>query len=65
MPMTNQLQFVHNADKLAEMRTKFHIIQAKLIMSVWCFTVQCNVEHPNILRFTTESVCTIYLMSKQ
>ena len=33
--------FVHNADKLAEMRTKFHIIQAKLIMSVWCFTVQC------------------------
>ena len=33
--------FVHSADKLAEMRTKFHIIQAKLIMSVWCFTVQC------------------------
>ena len=33
--------FVHSADKLAEMRTKFHIIQAKLIMSVWCFTVHC------------------------
>ena len=33
--------FVHSADKLAEMRTKFHVIQAKLIMSVWCFTVQC------------------------
>ena len=32
--------FVHSADKLAEMRTKFHVIQAKLIMSVWCFTVQ-------------------------
>ena len=31
--------FVHSADKLAEMRTKFHIIQAKLIMSVLCFTV--------------------------
>ena len=31
--------FVHSADKLPEMRTKFHIIQAKLIMSVWCFTV--------------------------
>ena len=37
--MTNQLKFVHSADKLAEMRTKFHIIQAKLVMSVWCFTV--------------------------
>ena len=33
---------MHSADKLAEMRTKFHVIQAKLIMSVWCFTVQCN-----------------------
>ena len=32
--------FVHSADKLAEMRTKFHVIQAKLIISVWCFTVQ-------------------------
>ena len=30
---------MHIADKLAEMRTKFHVIQAKLIMSVWCFTV--------------------------
>ena len=30
---------MHSADKLAEMRTKFHVIQAKLIMSVWCFTV--------------------------
>ena len=36
--------FVHSADKLAEMRTKFHVIQAKLIMSVWCFTVQCDVQ---------------------
>ena len=36
--------FVQSADKLAEMRTKFHIIQAKLIMSVWCFTVQCGKE---------------------
>ena len=25
-----------SADKLAEMRTKFHVIQSKLIMSVWC-----------------------------
>ena len=42
--------FVHSADKLAEMRTKFHIIQAKLIMSVWCFTVQCHVilKDPNL-----------------
>ena len=30
---------VHSADKLAEMRTKFHVIQAKMIMSIWCFTV--------------------------
>ena len=35
--------FVHSADTLAEMQTKFHIIQAKLIMSVWCFTVQCSL----------------------
>ena len=35
--------FVHSADKLAEMRTKFHIIQAKLIMSVWCFTVHWDM----------------------
>ena len=35
------LMFVHSADKLAKMRTKFHFIQAKLIMSVWCFTVHC------------------------
>ena len=33
--------FLHSADKLAEMWTKFHVIQVKLIMSVWCFTVQC------------------------
>ena len=32
---------MHSADKLAEMRTKFHVIEAKLIMSVWCFTVHC------------------------
>ena len=31
--------FVHSTNKLAETRTKFHIIHAKLIMSVWCFTV--------------------------
>ena len=30
---------MHSADNLAEMRTKFHIIQVKLIMSVLCFTV--------------------------
>ena len=36
--------FVHSADKLAEMRAKFHIIQAKLIMSVWCFTVHCRLH---------------------
>ena len=36
--------FVHSADKLDEMRTKFNVIQAKLIMSVWCFTVQCEVK---------------------
>ena len=34
--------FVHCADKLAKMQTKFHVIQAKLIMSVWCFTVHCE-----------------------
>ena len=33
---------MHSADKLAEMQTKFHVIQAKLIMSVWCFTVHCE-----------------------
>ena len=33
--------FVHSADKLAKMQTKFHVIQAKLIMSIWCFTVHC------------------------
>ena len=38
--------FVHSADKLAEMRTKFHVIQAKLIMSVWCFTVHCDIGEP-------------------
>ena len=32
--------FVHSA---AEMRTKFHIMQAKLIMSIWCFTVHCDL----------------------
>ena len=37
------LMFVHSADKLAEMRTKFHVIQAKLIMSVWCFTVHWSL----------------------
>ena len=37
--------FVHSADKLTEMRTKFHVIQAKLIMSVWCFTVHCYSLH--------------------
>ena len=31
--------FVHSVDKLAKMRTTFHVIQAKLIMSVWCFTL--------------------------
>ena len=41
--------FVHSADKLAEMRTKFHIIQVKLIMSVWCFTVQCDYMNPGLL----------------
>ena len=32
---------MHSVDKLAEMRTKFHVIQVKLIMSIWCFTGQC------------------------
>ena len=36
--------FVHSTSKLAETRTKFHIIHAKLIMSVWCFTVHCYVQ---------------------
>ena len=36
------LKFVHSADKVAEMWTKLHVIQAKLIMSVWCFTVHCR-----------------------
>ena len=31
-----------SADKLAKMQTKFHVIQVKLIMPVWCFTVQCD-----------------------
>ena len=38
--MTN-VMFVHSEDKLAKMQTKFHVIQVKLIMSVWCFTVHC------------------------
>ena len=33
--------FVHSADKLAEKRTKFHVIQAKLIMSIWCMVLHC------------------------
>ena len=32
--------FVHSA--VAEMQTKFYVIQAKLIMSIWCFTVHCG-----------------------
>ena len=51
--------FVHSADKLAEMRTKFHVIQAKLIMFVWCFTVQCHVMYSSILQIniiTTSAV---------
>ena len=39
------LMFVHSADKLAKMRTKFHFIQAKLIMSVWCLNVHCQCQH--------------------
>ena len=46
--------FVHSEDKLAEIRTKFHVIQAKLIMSAWCFTVHCNYT---IYRFCT--LCSI------
>ena len=42
---------MHSADKLAKMRTKFHIIQAKLIMSVWCFTVQWELQSDQ---------CTVY-----
>ena len=30
------------------MRTKFHVIQAKLIMSVWCFTVHCYITQLQI-----------------
>ena len=37
-------KFVHSADKMAEMRTKFHVIQVKLIMSVYCFTVQWHIH---------------------
>ena len=29
---------------MAKMRTKFHIIQAKLIMFILCFTVQCVIR---------------------
>ena len=36
-------KFVHSADKMAEMRTKFHVIQVKLIMSVWGFTVHWSL----------------------
>ena len=35
--------FVHSSDKLAKMWTKFHVIEMKLIMSVWCFTVHCHL----------------------
>ena len=49
--------FVHSADKLAKMRTKFHIIQAKLIMSVWCFTVQC--QHRGGRLVTCRLVCRL------
>ena len=44
MPMTNLINVCAqcSADKLAKMRTKFHVIQVKLIMPVWCFTVQCD-----------------------
>ena len=44
--------FLHSADKLAKMRTKFHVIQAKLIMSVWCFTVQCYLAAVMLELFT-------------
>ena len=43
MPMTNLINVC--ADKLAEMWTQFHVIQAKLIMSVWYFTVHCVLLH--------------------
>ena len=43
--------FVHSADKLAEMRTKFRVKQAKLIMSVWCFTVHCAHLLLAVLRY--------------
>ena len=39
------------------MRTKFHVIQAKLIMSVWCFTVQCEVKLI-VARVATEVHCS-------
>ena len=49
---------MHSADKLAEMRTKFHVIQAKLIMSVWCFTVQWTLSclrHLSVVRLVLPS----------
>ena len=60
--------FVHSADKMAEMRTKFDVIQAKL-MSVWCFTVQCYLSFSltydddvisNTAKYSETSYNTIY-----
>ena len=55
---------MHSADKLAEMRTKFHVIQAKLIMSVWCFTVQCQVRLSLIVTMISAGVHIPYRDSK-
>ena len=38
-------------------RKKFHVIQAKLIMSVWCFTVQCNAMPGGHAKHSQEGKC--------
>ena len=52
--------FVHSADELAEMRTKFHAIQAKLIMSVWRFTVHCYIAEVLCKRISNQPTVTKY-----
>ena len=47
--------FVPSADKLAEIRTKFHIIQAKLIISLLPMVLHCALflspKSYNVSRF--------------
>ena len=55
--MPNLKKFVHSADKLGKMRTKFHIIQAKLInyvrmvlhCAMYCHLVLVDGPHVGVL----------------